>query len=464
MNMAPGLSVLTEAEIVRIHDAALRIVGEVGMRIENRPILDRLAEFGGQVEGEVVRFSPEFVEGFITESERFDWSSVEPQVNASAGVYIGRYLNPGTGRHESWTEPAFRDYIKLAHYLEHVQGAHMLGCPFDYPNALHPLYQRLLCYRYGARSGGSIWDLRLCPAIVEMTQIIARAKGKAFEEELAATVYLQTPLKFGHVEGEHFHWFAEHGRRVGISHMMTSGATGPVTIAGAVALFLAESLLINIIQRAFHADRHLRLACSISVMDMRSGVHPYGAPERPLANVMMAQMARHYQASFSGHGGHSDAKVPSYEAGVQKVLTGLPILLAGGTMQVSAGLLSIDEVFSPLQMILDNELAGAVKRFAAGAEITDETLAVDLIKQVGPGGQFVDSEHTYRHFRREHWRPDIFNRQLYDAWAAGDGKTDVERAQDIYERIMAQPDLPLGDQSVIADLEAVIARAAKELA
>ena len=463
MNMAAGLRTLDDADIARIHQAALHIISRVGLRVEHAGILARLADFGGQAEGQTVRFTPEFVEEFIAGSEPVQWPPAEARVNAPVGIFVGRYLDPRTGRHVPWTEPALTDYIKLAHNLPNVDGAGMLGCPLDLPHRLHPLYQRLLCYQYGANSGGSLWDLRLLPFIEEMTQVIAGARGTSLQQEWRASVYLLSPLKLGRVEAEHFAWCAERGYRCGVDHMISAGATGPVTIAGCVALYLAETLFSHIIRRAYYGDLRLHLHCSISVADMRTGVHPYGAPERVLANLMMADMARHYRASFSGHGGHTDAKVPSYEAAAQKVLTGLPILLAGGTMSVACGLLSTDEVYSPIQMVLDNELVGALRRLARGVEITDETLALEVIEQVGPGGQFLDQEHTARHFRAEHWLPGLFSRELLEGWLAGDRKPDVERARDIYEAAMAGPDQPMGDPAVVEQLREIIMRAGEAI-
>jgi trimethylamine--corrinoid protein Co-methyltransferase len=319
----------------------------------------------------------------------------------------------------------------------------MLGCPLDsVPHVVHPLYQRYLCWKHGLGSGGSLWNVALCPYILEMCQIMADAKGKRLADYFAGTVYLQTPLKLGRTEAEQFVFFADKGLRVGISHMMSSGGTGPATLAGAITVWLAETLLIHFIQRAFFGTRNLHFGCSISVLDMKRGMYPYGRPERPLANVIMAQLARHYGASFTGHGGHSDAKVPSCEAGAQKALTCIPILMACGRCNVSAGLLSVDEVFSPIQMILDNEFVGALKRFARGCEISDEACAVDVIKQVGPGGNFLDTDHTASLYRKEHWQPTLWSREMLTPWLEGDRKTDIERALDIYHHIKVAPDPP----------------------
>ncbi|MBM4047271.1 MAG: hypothetical protein FJ279_19375 [Planctomycetes bacterium] len=436
---------VTPSEIETLHRNTLRVMSEVGMAVENEHILDRLASLGGEVDKrrQIVRFAPSVVEKLLAESECFDWTKVTPVVTASAGIYVGRYLDPETGRYEKWTVERILHYAKVARHLEHVGQAGMLGCPLDgVPHTIHPLYQRYLCWKHGIGSGGSLWELALCPYILEMSQIMADAEGKRLADYFGGTVYPQTPLKFGKTEAEQFVFFADRGLRVGIGHMMSAGGTGPATLAGALTVWLAETLFINFIQRAFFGTRGLHFHCSITALDMKSGMYPYGRPERPLTNVIMAHLARHYGASFTGHGGHTDAKAPSPEAGAQKALTCIPILMAGGRCHVSAGLLSVDEIFSPIQMILDNEFAGALKRFARGCVISDETCAVDVIKQVGPGGNFLDTDHTAAVYRAEHWQPALWSREMWARWWDGDRKTDVERARDIYHLIKSQPDLP----------------------
>ena len=446
MRLAACASVLAPHEIELIHAAMLRIVSEVGMKVQNDTILARLADMGGEVDrqAQVVRFAPDVVERFIADSHKADWTNVEPRVTASAGIFLGRYLDPETDKHVPWSAERLLTYAKVAHHLEHVGGASMLGCPVPgVPNEIHPLYQRYFCWRHGIRPGGSLWDIRLCPYIWEMCQAMAAGTGAAPESFFSGGVYLSAMLLLSRGEAEQFVYFAERGLPVSIGHMTSAGGSAPVTLAGAVAVHLAEAVFINIIQRAFYGTQALRLNCSIAALDMRSLMYAYGRPERQIANAIMADMAKHYGASFSGHSGHSDAKVPSAEAGAQKALTSIPTLMAGGSVNISAGLLSVDEVFSPIQMIIDNEFVGALKRFARGCEITEETLAVEVTKQVGPGGVFMGTDHTVAHFRSEVWEPKVWSREMLASWLPQGAKTDVDRARDIYHGILRQPDLPV---------------------
>jgi trimethylamine--corrinoid protein Co-methyltransferase len=237
---------------------------------------------------------------------------------------------------------------------------------------------------------------------------------------------------FGRHEAYQVAYFWERGLRVGIGgSMLTMGATAPVTLAGAVALNLAEQLALCILDWALWGEKRLHLGASIAMMDMRTTIRPFGRPEMIVANLMMAQLARHYGASFSGHAGLTDAKLPSAEAGAQKALSALPTLLAGGRVWIDAGLLSIDELYSPVQMILDNELLSVLKHFAQSFEVSEETIGLETILQAGPGGHFLDKLHTARHFRAEQWLPEIWSRRMLRPWIEAGSRTDVDKAREI---------------------------------
>jgi trimethylamine--corrinoid protein Co-methyltransferase len=224
--------------------------------------------------------------------------------------------------------------------------------------------------------------------------------------------------------------------------MHSAGGSAPATLAGALALGLAHDLFTNLVHRLFFGGRGLGLGCSIAPLDMRTGMYPYGRPEMQLTNVAMAQMARRYGARFGGQCGLSDAKRPSTEAGFQKALGSIPSLLACGQTSIACGLLSVDEVFSPIQMVLDAEMVGALARFARGFEVSEETLALDVIRQVGPGGTFLDSEHTARHHRAEFWEPRVFSREMFSAWCAHGQKFDTTYAMEVYRDLCRRDPLP----------------------
>jgi trimethylamine--corrinoid protein Co-methyltransferase len=466
-----AFNLMSPGEIDLIHRSALRILDEMGMEVQNQRLLRALAGFGLPVdlEAERVRFPRHVVERFYGEAAGCDWENIVPRVSASAGVYHGLYHDPASDKLVPWTEEALAFYFALARHLPHVDGASMLGCRLPVPPTLEPLYERYTCWKYGATDSGTIHLDELCPYILELYQALADAREVPLEQVFHGTVYVVPPLKLGRHEAYQVAYFWERGLRVRIGGGMPAmGATAPVTLAGAVALNLAEQLALRMLDWALFGEARLHLNASISVMDMRTTIRPFGRPEMAIANLMTAQLARHYGASFSGHAGLSDAKLPSVEAGAQKALTAVPTLLAGGSLWLDAGLLSIDEVCSPIQMVLDDELLSALEHMAHEFQISEEAIGLETILEAGPGGHFLDKMHTVRHFRTEHWNPTLWSRRMLRPWMEDGCRLDVDQAQEVALQVLSevrQRGLEPGEMSASLEREVlgVIERARQAL-
>ena len=134
---------------------------------------------------------------------------------------------------------------------------------------------------------------------------------------------------------------------------------------------------------------------------------------------------------------------------------------------MDAGLLSIDEVCSPIQMILDNEWIGALARFAHAFEISEEAIGLETILEAGPGGQFLDKMHTARYHRSEHWQPRLWSRRMLGPWLADGARTDADRAREIALQVEAEVRECGAEPRIAPDteraLQNVIERAAKAL-
>ncbi len=458
-----GLKILDEREEEAIHQAALHILDEVGVLVESEEIRRRLAEFGGRVDEArgIVKFSPDFVEKFVAESEKFDWERAEPMVGAGAAIFCGYYLDPETDEFRKWTIKDILRYLKVAKNLG-LDGRLSYVFPLDGvpPEALVPFFN-YLSLKFTGRAIASVNNVKWAPVVLEMCQAYADEAGVPVQDVLSgAHIHLISPLKLGREEAKIFLFFAERGLRIGVGTMCVMGATSPVTLAGSLALHLAQSLFVSILERAFFGERRLHLGSAISPMDMRTMMQCYGRPEKELANVAMAQMARRYGAHFFPHTGHSDAKRPGPEAGFEKALNTIPSLLACGRASINCGLLSVDEVHSPVQMVIDLEIVSALRRFVKGFEVSEETLAFDVTREVGPGGNFTVTDHTARLFRRELWEPRVFAREMMDAWLSGGGKTEVDKAREIcLERVFAgEPLRPKISESLEGELLSIIER------
>ena len=446
MRMWGQCSVLSAAEEEAIHQAALDILSKVGVVVESESLLNRLEEQGGQVERSQMRvtFTPSRVERFLNESDRFDWEAITPLVEGRAHIYYGYYLNPENDQFEPWRTETVLQCLKHAYYLERVSGRISYAFPVDnIPNeALLPFFN-YLSLKFCGFSIASVNSVEWAPLVLRMCEMAAEEWGLPLDRILRPHVHMITPLKLAREEARQLELFADRHLPIGVGHMESAGGSAPVTLAGAMALDLAQGLFINILRRACFGERKLSLGCYISPLDMRTGMYACGRPEKEICNVALAQMARRYGASFRGHTGHADAKRPSVEAGFQRALNSIPTLMACGHTTISCGLLSVDEVMSPLQMIIDDEIISALQRFAQGCEVSAETLALEVISTVGPGGSFLETDHTLRHFRTELWEPRLFTREGFGGWQLSGMKNDVDKAWDIYRDIVKRDPPPI---------------------
>jgi trimethylamine--corrinoid protein Co-methyltransferase len=237
------------------------------------------------------------------------------------------------------------------------------------------------------------------------------------------------------------------------------GVNGPVTAAGAIALANAGELAGLVLAQLKREGAPIILTGGVNdMLDMRTTVDSYGAPEN---RVMLVELAHYYGLPVFGLAGCSDAKIPDEQAAAEAAFSLILETLCGAGMAHDVGYLEGGMCQSLEQIVICDELIHYVKRFMQGLEITEETLALDVIDELGPNGDFLSSKHTMRHFR-EDWYPSLFDRRNYTEWRADGSKTLRQRAKERLEEILEthQPE-PL-PADVQAGVDAVIERATGE--
>jgi trimethylamine--corrinoid protein Co-methyltransferase len=457
--------ILSGGDVERIHRGALKVLAEVGVRVESQKLLGLLGDFGGAVDlaSSRVRFPSAWVEQFIADSVKYDWSAHRPSFHTFAGIYACLYLNPETDTLEPFTEQTFRDYIRIGNALRDVDVVSALGIPFacdDLPPAYGPLAEKLYGWKYHASPSGTVQFTGLCPYIVEMYERRAAELAQPLKEVFHAGGYLISPLRLARAECEQLLYFRSRGLRMSTGHLLSMGASAPITMAGAVVLSLAEALFLGILNRLLWGSRSFYIGGGPMVMDMRTTTSMYGRPERIVMGAMMGQLACWYGVGSGSHAGLSDAKEPSVQAGMQKALGIVPGIYACGSSSMDAGLLSIDEICSPEQLVYDNELASAVRRTLQPVDLSDEALAVAEIAEVGPGGTFIGTELTAKRFRTELWEPTMWARSSVKEWLAAGAVSDRARAKARIREILSEPAPAPGlSDECERDLRAIIARA-----
>jgi trimethylamine--corrinoid protein Co-methyltransferase len=214
-----------------------------------------------------------------------------------------------------------------------------------------------------------------------------------------------------------------------------AGSTGPATFAGNIVQGSAESLSGLVFVQLIREAAPFIYGAFTTVMDMRTTIFSYGAPEMSLMSAAIAQMAQFYNLPFFGTAGCSDAKLPDSQAAAEATYSCYASCLTGANLIHDCGLLDHGSLVSPTFMILVNEILNMVKQFMHGVKVDDDALALEVIDRVGPGGHFIEEDHTLAHFR-DVWYSDLFDRTVYDVWLEQGGRRFEERLRERTVKVM----------------------------
>jgi trimethylamine--corrinoid protein Co-methyltransferase len=244
---------------------------------------------------------------------------------------------------------------------------------------------------------------------------------------------------------------------------MQFGATAPMTLAGAIAQGTAEALMCLVLAQLRKPGCPCSLGCNFAVFDMTTGLLSIAAPEMSLALAAQAEVAQSFGLPSWGLAGSTDAKVLDAQAGSESAFSILAQGLSGLNLIHDVGYMDNGMVCSAAQLVLGNENIGMAKRFIRGIEVNPETLARDLIEKVGPGGHFLDQNHTYDHFKKELWMPGLMTRSAGEDWRSQGAKDLAVRIQEQLEDIVKNHAAPALPGNTLTALETIRQRGVKEM-
>jgi trimethylamine--corrinoid protein Co-methyltransferase len=191
-----------------------------------------------------------------------------------------------------------------------------------------------------------------------------------------------------------------------------------------------------------------------TVMDMRTTIFSYGAPEMSLMVAAMAQLAQYYKLPFFGTAGCTDAKFPDEQAAAEVAFSCLSSALVGANLIHDAGSwLDHGSLASPALMVMVNEILYMVNQYMRGISVSDDTLALDLIDKIGPGGHYLYEDHTLNNFKNV-WYSDLFDRTFYQVWEEQGAVQFADRLREKTLAVMQHQPQPL-PAAILAEMEAM---------
>jgi trimethylamine--corrinoid protein Co-methyltransferase len=258
--------------------------------------------------------------------------------------------------------------------------------------------------------------------------------------------------------------FVQAGQPVSIGPMAMTSGTAPGTLAGTLAQENAEILAGVVVTQLFAPRTAVTYGGIPHIMDPRTAICSFGSPEQALMGVAMVQIARFYGFPVYINVGLTDAKVPDAQAGIEKGSSMLLGALAGADMFGHCGICGTDHAGSLSWLVVDNELANYVKRIVGGFEVNAETLATEVVKAVGPKGNYLDQEHTARHFREELWLcSQLWTRQSYDGWEGQGSRSMADGIADEVSRILTTHKPQPIDEALAQEVDNIVKSAQGEL-
>jgi trimethylamine--corrinoid protein Co-methyltransferase len=457
---------LSSNDIEKIHETSLRVMENVGIVFGHVPAREILAKHGARVDGQKVLFPQAMVEAKLkTVPDSFRLQARDPKkdlvIDTQHAVFAGpsgapSVLDMDSGRRKG-TLRDFINIVKLCQDMENIDIHGYIPCePCDTdPNLRHNI-MTYNTFKYSDKPlMGSVLGYEAAKQSIEMAAIVFGGMNVIKEKPAIISIPCTlTPLSYDDKTSGAIIAYAEAGQPQLVNSLSISGATTPSTIAGTVVLQNAEILAGIVLAQCVNPGTPIVYSASASNADMRYASLSIGSPEDAMFSLVNGQLAKFYNMPCRISGALSDSKMMDSQAAYESAMTLIMAQMGGGNFILhSAGIIDGYNCVSYEKLMIDNEIIGMVKRIAEGVVVNDDTLAYEVIKEVGPQGHFLMHEHTVDHFK-EFYMPSLSDRKNALQWE-GEGGIPVERkANEKWKKMLeeyVEPRLP-------ADMDAALRR------
>jgi trimethylamine--corrinoid protein Co-methyltransferase len=472
------VNILSEQEIQNIHNAGMDILQNTGVMVHHEEILQLLGQAGAKVslDNKIAHLPENLVMDSVAKAGKkfvLYGRDDNPPVRFGYGDLIlmsspGQFgwIDIKTGQRRPATIRDARDAIRLGDALENINIVGVMAQPEEISEKYRDVFLTGELVKETAKPT-RCWVRNGATAryILEIYRTIAggdaalRAKPmvEAFLEPISP---LQLPRDGLDIVRE----FAQAGQPVSIGPMAMTSATAPATLAGTLAQENAEILAGIVVTQLLTPGTAITYGGIPHIMDPRTSICSFGSPEQGLMALAMAQIAHFYGFPVYINVGLTDAKVPDTQAGIEKASTMLLGVLAGADTFGHCGICGTDHAGSLLWLAFDNELMNYIRRIARGFKVDADTLATDIVKSVGPAGNFLAEQHTVEHFRKELWLPDqLWTRESFDGWQSQGGSSFADRLTEHINSVLSSHTPQPLDEALSAEIDNIVKHAVQEL-
>jgi trimethylamine--corrinoid protein Co-methyltransferase len=432
---------LSERELDSLHAAVVKTLAEIGVRFQHEEALEVFRKNGASVTGDTVRIPESLLNRalksvpgrFVLKGRSAEYDievgGGRPVLSASSGPVFARV----GGVRRLATREDFLNLLKLTETSSLVNICNYIVVePQDMPEERRKLYQVAGALKYSHKPliGITMGKGRTgeCLSLIDRFY----QDGGSGTPRAIGIISPISPLVYDEGMTTHIFGYARGNQPIMIAACSQPGATSPVTLAGTLVIDTAEVLAGAALSQFIKPGLPVIMGSTSAACDLRYVSPAIGSPETALITVAFKALCKRYHIPCRSGGSLADSKDTDMQAGIESAMTLLPAFLSGVDFILHAcGTMDSFNTVCLEKFIIDEESCSALLRMAAGFEINDDTLALDCIGEVGPGGNFMTHDHTLDYFKTEMWRPALFSRENFGKWEAAGSKILPERAAEM---------------------------------
>jgi trimethylamine--corrinoid protein Co-methyltransferase len=453
-----------------IHDRSLQLITERGIRFHSKAVRETWHGVGAEVLGDVVRIPPEVIEAALKKAPgsftlcaragegdlKLDGQRTYYSQDGCAALVID--FETGQ-RRASRTEDIERMAL-ISDSLDPVDIVSPTVSAQDVPSHAMAITELQACFLNSGKHviTESVTTARDARAQIDLAAAVAGGEDALRERPIFSNfVCTISPLTQDAGGMEAALTFAHAGIPVGIYPMATTGVTSPVTLAGTMAIVNAEVISALALLQIAEPGAKVFYAGGPATLDLRTGSYVGSSPEALWLRTMVAQMARFYGLPSIVGAGATSAKEPGPQAGWEDALSFLLPSMAGASVLFGLGLLDGSNLLRYEEIILETEAAAMVRRMLTDVDFGEDSFALDLIKELGPGGVFLGEQHTVDHMRDALWLPAVSDRDSYEDWEKKGRLNQADVARKRVEEILSTHQAAPLSEDVLRDMDDVVA-------
>jgi len=469
----PRLKVLNREQALAIHTAALEILEKTGFKMEHPGALELLAGAGAKVtNGDWVKLPAYIAEEALKSAPKqivlYDQRGNESMPLVSGNCCYGTgsdatfTLDLETGQRRRVVLKDTANFARLVDGLKNMDFTMSMANPEDVP--IEDIYVYVFAEMVKNTSKPMVFIADSGKDIAKIYAIACLIAGgeKNLRQKPFILNYSEaiSPLRFPQNVMDKLIFCAEKGIPICLPSGSNAGGGAPVTLAGAMALGIAENLVGLSVHQLANQGAPFLFGPNVSVLDMKSAVVSYGCPEWSLTQAALADMRDEiYGLPVWAFAGASDAKVMDAQAGAEAMFSIINAMLSRCNLIHDVGFLEYGSTSSLEMVIMANELVAMSRFFVGGIPVNKETLALEAIERVasgGPGSIFLTDDHTFENFMQAQFLPELLDRSRYDSWEEAGALNLYQRCNAEAKRILAEHQLEPKPDEILREIDRIL--------